>query len=327
MTRLAAVTGAGGFVGSHVLPALAAAGWRLRILARRSPELAFGPRDPVETTPGSLSDPEALRALVDGADAVIHIAGAVKARSRDGFLAANADGAEAAARAWRETAPGARFVLLSSMAAREPQLSDYAASKREGEARVAAVAQGAPFAVLRPCAVYGPGDRATLPLFRSARLPVQVVPGGEEARICMVSVWDLAAAVAAAVEAPAGIYEVADARTGGYGWREIAAALAAAAGERPEGEADGPPAPARPAPTLRTPRPVLQAVGRLGDLRARLLGPGMVGSGKIREALHPDWSSAPERQLPAALWSARIDLAPGLAATARWYRAQGWLRP
>ncbi len=309
MRRLAAVTGASGFVGSHVLPALAAAGWRLRILARGSPRLDFGPADPVEVVPGSLSEPAALRALIRGADAVIHIAGSVRARSRAEFMAVNAAGAESAARVWREVAPQARFVLVSSMAAREPGLSDYAASKREGEARIAATADGAAYVILRPCAVHGPGDRATLPLFRSARLPVQVVPGGDDARLCLVEVSDLAAAVATAPDAPPGCYEVSDARTDGYGWREIAEALAG-----------------RPVATVRAPRPLLRMAGRLGDAAGRFGAPAMVGSGKIREALHPDWSSAPERQLPASLWRPKVGLAEGFASTLGWYREKGWLR-
>ena len=143
MSPLVALTGGTGFLGRHVTAAFAAAGWRVRLLARR-PEAAGRAH---ETVRGSLSDQGALSALVDGADAVVHLAGAIRARSRTAFMAVNRDGTAAVGRAWRAEAPSARFVLVSSMAAREPGLSDYAASKAAGEAAL----DGESAVVLRPC--------------------------------------------------------------------------------------------------------------------------------------------------------------------------------
>jgi 2-alkyl-3-oxoalkanoate reductase len=309
VSRLAAVTGGTGFIGQHVTAALAAAGWRLRLLVRGEPAAASAD---AETVRGSLGDPQAMAALVAGADAIVHLAGAIKARSRSAFMSVNRDGTAALARAWRARAQGERIVLLSSMAAREPDLSAYAASKAAGEAALAPVAPGAAV-VLRAPAVYGPGDRETLAFFRLAGWPVQPVPTGGAARIALIHADDLAAAVlvAAGQEMSPGTYEVSDARTGGYAWPEILAAACAACG--------------RPARPVRMPSAALCLAGFWGDLLALGGAAPMLTSGKRREILHADWSSRPEAQPSRDVWRPSRDLPGGFAETVAWYRCAGWL--
>ena len=180
---LAAVTGATGFIGRHLVAELHRAGWRVRLLLRREPDVAeWRDLPPPQVVAGALDDDAALERLVEGADVVIHLAGLIKAARRRDFLAVNRDGAAAMARAVERVAPGARFVLVSSLAAREPQLSDYAASKRAGEGAVLEVL-GSRATVLRPPVVYGPGDRETLVFFQLAgRRLVPLLGSAEVAR-------------------------------------------------------------------------------------------------------------------------------------------------
>jgi hypothetical protein len=126
-----AVTGATGFLGRHLVRALANDGWKPRVLVRRDPIHPLWRDIEIEVVTGDLKTPGALDRLCQGAEVVIHVAGLIKAASLDGFNAVNRDGARAAAQAAK--AAGARFILVSSLAAREPQLSNYAASKRAGE--------------------------------------------------------------------------------------------------------------------------------------------------------------------------------------------------
>lgn len=320
MAGLAALTGVTGFLGGYVAEALAARGWRLRVLLRRWWEPPDALRETsVETVLGDLSDTQALTRLVAGADAVIHMAGVVRSPDAARIRLVNAEGAGHLGDAVRRTSPDARLVLVSSMAAREPQLSVYAGSKRSGEDRTTARYPEA--VILRPSAIYGPGDRETLSVFRLMNSPVQPLLNGPEARLCLVHARDVAEAVVAAIDASAkpGIYEVTDARHEGYGWEEIVRTGAAALGRRSR--------------SLALPGGIVRVSGRVADLLGRLPGgaalahrAGLAGSDKVRELRHPDWSSAPDRQLPAKLWRPRIPLDEGFAETVAAYRRAGWLR-
>jgi len=314
VSRLAALTGVTGFLGSHVAEALASRGWRLRVLARGAIRLPDLGTTPVEVVPGHLREPGALAALVRGADAVVHMAGLVKARDAAAFMAANADGAAAMARTWREHAPDARFVMVSSMAARAPRLSAYAASKRAGEEAVREAFPDGDWQILRPCAIYGPRDRETLLMFRAAGAGLTPLLNGARARLCLIHVSDAAQAVACALEGGArhGVHEVSDARREGYGWDAIGETAARAMGRawRP----------------VRIPAGVLRLVGLAGDVASLAgVGAGMVTSGKVREILHEDWGSDDVRQLSADLWRPLIGLDEGFDATAGWYRKAGWV--
>ncbi len=314
MTRLAAITGGTGFLGRHAASALAARGWRLRLLVRRAPDLPELADQVIELVPGDLSEPASLARLVEGADLILHSGGLVKAATREAFFRANADGAEALARAWAAGAPGARFLLVSSMAAREPQLSHYAASKREGEARIAAVApEGADWRALRPAAIYGPHDHETLKVLKLANGRLQFMLNAGEARVGMVAVRDAAEAIAALAEAPGRgeTFELIDMRRDGYAWRELAETAALALGHAP-----------RP---LRIPAPALRIAGAVGGALAAVTGRAeMLTAGKVRELLWPDWSTDPALPpIPPEIWAPKIGLAAGLAEMVAWARAAG----
>ncbi len=199
--RLVAVTGATGFLGRHLIHALTRDGWRVRVLARREPAPWIA-EDAPEVVRGDLADADALTRLCAGADAVVHAAGLVRARRDAEFAQVNAEGAERVAAIVRRAAPEAAFLLVSSLAAREPQLSPYARSKRDAEDLVQAI-WGGIAQVARPCAVYGPGDVASGPLFRTAaRWPVLPGPSDPRARLTLVHVADCARDIAAMITKP-----------------------------------------------------------------------------------------------------------------------------
>ncbi len=147
-----AITGATGFVGGHLIRAARERGYELRALTRGWRP----PQDGIDWVEGALDRPEALHKLARGADAVVHIAGLINAPDRAGFAAVNVAGTAAMIDAARR-AGVRRFVHISSLAAREPSLSDYGWSKAKAERLVAA--SGLDWTILRPPAVYGPGDR------------------------------------------------------------------------------------------------------------------------------------------------------------------------
>jgi nucleoside-diphosphate-sugar epimerase len=305
---LAAVTGATGFLGRRLVDALHEGGHHVRVLARRPPAAETW-SGPVDIVPGDLADAGALARLTDGADVVIHAAGLVKARSRTEFFAANARGTADLARATRD----ARFVLVSSLSAREPTLSAYAASKAAGET-LARPILGDRLTVIRPPAIYGPGDLATLDLFRAAvASPLLPIPQAPQARLALAYVDDVAAAVCHVALTPCGPgpFEIGGARPEGYGWREIAEALARAAG--------------RPARIVEAPAWLLLAAGAASEVMARLSGSAaMFSLGKAREFLHADWAVNLAAEPPLAGF-APMDLETGFVRTLAWYRAHGWI--
>jgi nucleoside-diphosphate-sugar epimerase len=298
-----AITGGTGFVGAHLIDLSLAEGHELRALTRRPQP----PRPGIEWIEGPLSDRAAVARLVEGADAVVHVAGVINAPDAASFEEGNVGGTLAAVAA--ATASGARrFVHVSSLAAREPELSQYGASKARAEALVEN--SGLDWVIVRPPAVYGPGDKETLELFKMARLGLMVLP--PKGRLSLIHVDDLARLLLAltAPGAPSQILvEADDGRARGWSHREFALALGEAVERRPL--------------TLAAPSVLL----RLGAKADQLVRGAKAKLTADRAAYfaHDDWVIDPSRRPPAALWRPAIDTVAGVAATARWYRAQGWL--
>lgn len=257
---------------------------------------------------GDLADDRALAALCRGADAVVHGAALVKARSAGEFAAVNREGARRLAEAAHHVG---NVVLVSSLAAREPHLSNYAASKRAAEDAMAQVL-GPRLTVARPPAIYGPGDRELLPVFQAAdSLPV-LPELGRTARVGMIHVEDAARQIAALAARPAGRpVALSDARPDGYLWRELMAEAARACGRNP--------------PVVPIPKALVRMVGITNDFRAVLGANPMLTSGKARELLHSDWSVAPEERL-SGLPEAIYTLSTGFADTVQWYRSASWMK-
>jgi len=310
-----AVTGATGFLGRHLVPALTARGFRLRLLARDGSAPLHWEGLVAETVRGRMNDAASLAALVADADVVIHMAGLTRARSRQEFLAVNRDGAARLGEAVARHAPGAHLIGISSLAARAPQLSAYAESKRAGEEALASVFTGR-LSILRPPVIYGPWDRATLGIFRAATLPLIPLPGPPEARIAMIHATDAAAAIAALAaweDAPGGTrHALADMRPGGYALREILTMAAEAVGRRPRF------------------LPLPAALIRLGGLAASLWAtinrrPMLFSAGKAREMTQPDWSVTEPELFPTGIAAPAIGLRWGFAETVAWYRQERWL--
>lgn len=296
-----AVTGGTGFVGSRLIEAALAGGHVVRALTRRVQPA----RDGVTWVAGALDTPDALSELVSSADAVIHIAGTLGATSRGAFAAGNIAGTQAlveAAKIWATP----RFVHVSSLAAREPGLSDYGWSKHEAEGVVAG--SGLPWTIVRPPAVYGPGDHEQRDLFRLAKLGLAIMP--PPGRLSAIHVDDLARLLLALAAAPAdhALYEV-DGPDGGMTHRDYFAAIGAAVGRTPL--------------PLPLPAGMLKLASR-ADRAVRRDGAKLTPD-RVAYMVHPDWVADPAKAPPAALWRPGIALRDGMADAARWYRAQGLL--
>jgi nucleoside-diphosphate-sugar epimerase len=303
---LIAITGATGFVGSAVLDEALAEGHQVRALARRDQTARAG----VEWVRGDLGDTAALAVLVEGADAVIHVAGLTNTPDPATFEAANVTGTANVIAAMKQ-AGVRRLVFVSSLSARMPGLSAYGASKAKAETLVEA--SGLDWTTVRPPGVYGPRDVDYLEMFRTAKWGfVPLPPGGASSIIHADDLARLLVALAAgnAAATKKQTYEPDDGREGGWSHKELAQAIGRAVGKRSVF-----------APHL--PRAVLEATATADRLvrgdRAKLT------ADRVGYMAHPNWVSRFDRKPPPGLWQPRIGGEEGLKATAEWYRREGWL--
>lgn len=320
----ALVTGATGFVGSHLVEALRREGAAVTALAR-SPHKAGGlASQGVAVIEGDLHAAAALERAVEGQDAIFHVAGMVAARDEAEFFRANREGtANLIAAATRTGRP--RFVLVSSMAAAGPAppgrplsgdeppkpVTAYGRSKLAAEATVAAA--DLPWTIVRPPTVYGPRDREVLKVFQLARLGVAPVFGDGSQELSAVHGADLAEAllaVAASGRTVGRTYYACHAEVFTSG--RFVRAVAAAMGRR--------------VTVLGLPAGIAGALLAITELGARVTGRTTVLTReKAREFFQPAWTGDPTPLEQATGWRARYDLTAGLAHTYEWYRSEGWL--
>lgn len=307
-----AVTGATGFVGRVLCNALVAHHSPTRALVR-SREAGSRLPPEVEAVQGSLDDEASLSPLIEGVGTVIHLAGLVAARRTEDYQRVNDAGTKRLLAAVGKAARPARVLLVSSLAARNPAASPYAASKRAGED--AAVDSGLEVCVVRPPAVYGPRDRGTLPIFRQLSRGLLVAPGSAEARFSLLYVDDLARLLCRLLARPVWrgeVIEPDDGRPGGYRWADLAALAAPLVG--------------RPVRCVQAPRPLVWCAALAAEAVAAVRGRApMLSRGKLGELWYPDWVCR-ERPVDAmAGWAPRVGFVEGASCTLDWYRRHGWL--
>ncbi|MBO6527944.1 NAD(P)-dependent oxidoreductase [Erythrobacter sp.] len=300
-----ALTGATGFVGKAVLDEAVRREEPVRALTRRMQAA----RNHVEWIAGDLSTPEALATLCHEADAVIHVAGLTNTPDPAAFEDANVGGTERLIGAAKEKKVK-RFIFVSSLSAREPELSAYGASKAKAEKLVEG--SGLDWTIVRPPGVYGPHDVDYFEMFRSAKFGfVPLPPGGASS---IIHVEDLARLLLDLVDASPALvrrrmFEPDDGREGGWSHKDMAKAIGRAVG--------------RPVFAPHLPRPVLEGAARLDRLvrgdKARLT------ADRVGYMTHPNWVARSSLKVPEAVWAPRIGGEEGLRTTADWYRAQGWL--
>lgn len=319
------ITGATGFVGSHAARRFAAEGWRVKALVRRPEKPGLLPAG-VEIVAGDLRDAKGYLRPLEGCDAVVHAAGATRARSLSEYRETNVGGAAALASAAAQACPAAMFVLVSSQSAAGPSLggipvrerdvprpvSWYGISKLEGEEAVARARAG-PWCAVRPCTVYGPGDPGLFQLFSIVARGWAPVLAGGRGKIQLIAAAELARIVVAAALRP----DLSERR--GF----------AAASETTTGELVSYIASLRrpPARFVPVPAALIRAAGWADSIRETVTRRARpFNRDKAREMLQPEWLCDP---LPFLADLGITDLAPdwraGIRETALWYRREGWL--
>lgn len=295
MNQTVAVTGATGFIGKYIIDNLLARGFHVRALTRTARAHV---NDNLTWVRGSLEDTHSLSELVAGASAVVHCAGQVRGHKEEIFTRCNVDGSLRLMQAAKESGFCQRFLFISSLAARHPELSWYANSKHVAEQRLTAMADEITLGVFRPTAVYGPGDKELKPLFDWMLRGLLPRLGTPETQLSFLHVTDFAQAVSqwlSAETVQTQTYELCDGVAGGYDWQRVQQLVAdvRCGSVRMVG----------------IPQPLLTCLADISTALNRLAGKEpMLTRSKIRELTHADWSASNNRISEDINWFPGISL-------------------
>jgi nucleoside-diphosphate-sugar epimerase len=305
MTHTIALTGATGFIGNRVARRLLANGYRLQALNRTTSDRSRLLGLKIDWVEGALEDLDSLKRLVRGVDAVIHCAGAVRGATQAHFNRLNVDGVARLVQAVSVQHPLPRFLLISSLAARQPDISPYAASKRQGEVVLTAQSGQIPWTVYRPSAVYGPGDREMMPLIKWMVRGIAFILGSGNMRFSMLFVDDLAEAIQQWLldgSLQGKVFELHDGYRGGYYWKDVIETFERLGTRRVR--------------RVHVPIAGVQIAAALNFIAARLLGyQPMLTPAKLRELRYPNWVAENEAITREIGWTPRVSLEEGLKRT------------
>lgn len=320
--RLAVLTGASGFLGSHLAEALLADGWAVRAACRPASDRRWLAERPIDWRVADLTSPDDCRALLQGAHTVVHCAGVVTARDEAAYQRGNVETTAQLLKGAAFTLPGdGAFILVSSLAAHGPAALDRPAVESSharpitayGRSKLAAeklvVGQAWPFrtAAVRPPALCGPRDRAFVPLIRYALRGWTARLGSRLTGLSLLDGRDAAGAVAAVARTAAarGVFFADDGHRG-YSWDGLRAALARAV--------------ERPVRRVTVPLWPLRLAGALGWGRMSVLGPD-----RLADIDCDGWVCDGSRLREATGFGAERDAAASFADALRFYRREGWL--
>ncbi len=321
------VTGATGFVGINLVRKLIEKGYAVTCLVRSTSDTRALAKMPIRLQLADLGNAAGMRKAVTGIETVYHVAGAIKAANRDAFFQTNQIGTRQLLEALSESSGIRRFVHVSSLAAAGPSsdgtgltedyppkpISWYGESKLAAEAEVLRFAKAFHVAILRPSAVYGPGDRETLLIFRMIQRGCLFTPGRFTRRFSLIHVDDLADALILAGELSIASGEVFFiSREEIYTWDEVGRTIAQEL--------------AKTYRRIAFPPLIAKMAGFAGDLWAGITKrPSTVSSQKVRELLHPCWLCNTTKARKLLGFSPQINLQDGMRSTVEWYRNHGWL--
>ncbi len=323
------LTGATGFLGSHVAEALLVEGWAVRCTVRKTSNLRWIESLPVERVTADVRSAVELAGALEGVDVVVHSAGLTRAKSDADYFAVNAEGTQGLALGAVD-AGVRRFVLVSSLAARGPDrrasdrgpaadrpTSAYGESKLAGERRLFQVLSEQTGAmqgvILRPGGIYGPRDEDSLNLFKVAKTGLLPVPTSK-GRLQPVYVKDVADAVIRAVARPdVDLRPIPIVGPEIVSWADMGEALGSAVG--------------KPVRLVKIPNPIWQVGGTVAEAAARLVGmPPQFDRRTADDLSRLDWTADPREAEASLGWRATTRLREAMEETGRWYREHGWLR-
>jgi dihydroflavonol-4-reductase len=324
----ALVTGATGFIGSHLVEFLLKKNYTVRCLLRKTSSTVWLKNLPVEFVYGDLFSEDALREAVQGVEIIFHSAGVTKAKTKEEYYRGNATGTKNLLEAVRRQNPALkRFVHVSSQAAvgqsatKAPITEDapahpittYGRSKWQAEEECLRMMPGLPITILRPPVVYGPRDKDVFEFFSTMKKGLQPIVGFGEKYVSMIHVGDLVRGFAMAAESPVAqgqTYFISSKQI--YDWRQI--------GDATKRIMD------RFVLRIRIPEPGVYVVAAFAELFSRFsTKPALINFEKARDMVQDYWTADASKAKRDFGFEQEISLERGIEDTVRWYKVQGWL--
>jgi len=322
------ITGASGFIGSHLAELLLKKNYKVRCLLRKTSSTAWLKDLPVELVYGDLFDTEALHRAVEGVDYVYHSAGLTKARTEDEYFRGNTLGTKNILDAARQYSPGLRrFVLFSSQAAAGPSptkepinedvpahpITTYGRSKLAAEQECHAAGNAVRYTIVRPPVVYGPRDKDVFEFFHTVSRGIQPMAGLHQKFVSMIYVDDLVRGTVMAAESEKTIGQTYFISSKGvYGWRELGEISRQALGRK--------------VLRVRVPEPGIYAIAAVAELMAKFSSkPALINFEKARDMVQNFWTCDASKAKRDFGFEEEIGIEQGINATIAWYKSMGWL--
>ena len=323
---LAFITGATGFIGSHLAEALHAKGYKLRCLVRKSSNLVWIKHLPIEYVYGDATDREVLKQAVKGADFIFHVAGITKARTKEEYFRGNHLSTRYLLDAAIEANPGLkRFVLISSQTATGPgmgvtedtpfhPITTYGISKMEAEKECLKEMGRLPITIVRPPAVYGPRDKDVFEFFNTMNKGLHPMIGFKDTYVSLVHVSDLVKGIILAAESPKALkqtYFISSERY--YNWKEVGDLTSRILGKK--------------AVTIKIPVGLVYVVGAFAEVFSLITRkPALLNFEKIRDIVQEAWTCDIAKAKRELAYAETTGLEEGIKNTVEWYRKEGWLK-
>lgn len=323
------LTGATGFVGSHVAEILCSKGYTVVCNARATSNTRWIKHLPIELVDASLDNKESLKKILNGVEGVVHIAGLTAARNDDEFMRGNRDGTKNLLDAILESnITISKFLHCSSMAAVGPAnsleqplteqspckpITAYGRSKYAAEEVVLAVKDSLPVTIVRPPAVYGERDSAILSFFQTVNKGIAPLIGFSEKHVSLVHVHDLARGIVEAFESPNTIgktYFISSDEF--YTWENISRETAEILGKKTI--------------TLKIPHAVVMTLAAVSEFFGRFSSkPPVFNYEKGTDIIQEYWICSTEAARNDFGYKQQVSLHDGITRTVQWYKENNWL--
>ena len=322
------ITGATGFVGSHVADRLIELGHTVRALTRSTSSTKWLADKPIKVVQGNMLDIESLREAVEGTDVVIHIAGTTAARDKKGFFEGNQLSTRNLLEAVKRYNPGIKhFIHASSQTAVGPSLdgtpvtettpphpiTTYGMSKRAAEEECERMREHFPITILRLAAVYGPRDTAILTVFQTIKQGIKPLIGFRDKYVNLVHINDVVQSFELAItreEAMNQTYLIGAEQH--YTWKQVSNLTCEILNRR--------------GITIRLPHALVYTVAGFSELFNMIKKkPSVLNWEKGKDMVQGHWTCSVEKAMKEIGYRQSVALDEGIRHTTDWYKKEQWL--